>query len=62
MLSVKKVFYALLVTKMIKYCIFFPKVSTYKIDFDETECTYFMIKEEKVFDKYMEFGENLATI
>ena len=28
---------------------FFPK-----LDFDETEYLYFMIKEEKVFDKYME--------
>ena len=24
-----------------------------RIDFDETKCMFFMIKEEKVFDKYM---------
>ena len=24
------------------------------MDFDETECIYLMIKEEKVFDNYME--------
>ena len=36
-------------TKMIKnrpLYIFFPKLSAYKIDFDGTECIYFMIKEE----------------
>ena len=27
------------------FCIFFPKVSAYRIDFDETECMYSMIKE-----------------
>ena len=35
-------------------CIFFPKVSAHIIDFDETECVYFMGKEEKAFEKYME--------
>ena len=25
-------------------CIFIPKLSAYRIDFDETECMYFMIK------------------
>ena len=29
-------------------CIFFLKLSAYRIDFDETESIYFMIKEEKV--------------
>ena len=42
--------------------IFFPKVSAYKIDFDETEFMYFMIKEEKVFDKYMEIWEKVSNI
>ena len=43
-------------------CIFFPKVSAYRIDFGETECMYFMIKEEKVFDKYMEIWEKVSNI
>ena len=37
-------------------CIFFSKVNAHRIDFDETECMYFMIKEENVFDKYMEIN------
>ena len=43
-------------------CIFFPKVSAYKTDFDETECIYFMIKEEKVFDKYMEIWKKFNNM
>ena len=35
-------------------CISFPKLSAHQIDFDETQCMYFLIKEENVFDKYME--------
>ena len=27
--------------KIRPFCIFFPEVSAYKIDFDETECMYF---------------------
>ena len=52
-------------TKMIKnrpLYIFFPKVSANKIDFDGTECIYFMIKEENVFDKYMEILEKVSNI
>ena len=36
---------------------FFPK-----LDFDETEYLYFMIKEEKVFDKYMEIWDRVSNI
>ena len=43
------------------FCILFPKVSAYRIDFDENECMYFMIKEEKVFDKYMEMWEKVNS-
>ena len=32
------------------------------LDFDETECMYFMIKDEKVFDKYMESWEKFSNI
>ena len=37
----------------------FSKVSEYRIDFDETECKYFMIKEGKAFDIYI--NENFRT-
>ena len=33
-------------------------MSAYRIDFNETECMYFMIKE-KVSDKYMEIWEKV---
>ena len=35
-------------------------VGVYRIDFDETECMYFMIKQENVLDKFMEIWEKLA--
>ena len=38
------------------------KVSAYRTDFDETECIYFMIKEEKVFDKYMEIWKKFNNM
>ena len=47
-------------------CVFFPKMSAYRIDADESGCMHFMIKEEKVFDKYVEiwvqFIEKVKTI
>ena len=43
-------------------CKFFPKVSAYRRDLDETECIYFMVKEEKVFDKYIEIWEKISNI
>ena len=43
-------------------CIFFPKVSAYRINFDETECMYLMIKEEEVCDKYMEIWEKVSNM
>ena len=43
-------------------CIFFAKVSAYGINFDDFECMYFMIKEKKDFDKYMEILEKVSNI
>ena len=51
-----------LATKIIKkirlLCILFPKVSAYRIGFDENECVCLIIKEDKwlikVVDKYMD--------
>ena len=31
-------------------------------DFDKTKCMYFVIKDEKNFDKYMEIWENISNI
>ena len=39
--------------------IFFPKVSAYRIDFDETECMYFMLKKE-VIDNIWKFGKKFV--
>ena len=39
-------------------CTFFPKGSAYRIDFDEAECMYFMIKEENFLIKYGNLGKN----
>ena len=39
-------------------CILFPEMSIYKRYFDKTKCIYFMIKDEKLFDKYMTILEN----
>ena len=41
---------------------FFPKVRVYRIEFYETECMCFMIKEEIVFDIYMETWETVNNI
>ena len=35
-------------------CIFFPKMSAYRIDFDKTRCISFLIKNEKILGKYNE--------
>ena len=37
-------------------------MNAYRIDFDETNCMYFMIKEEKVFDKFMETWEKVSNM
>ena len=37
-------------------------MSAYRVDFDETKCMYFMIKEVKNFDKYMEIWEKVSNI
>ena len=45
-----------LVSKIIKknrpLCISFPEMSIYKRHFDKTKGRYFLIKDEKLFDKY----------
>ena len=43
-------------------CIFLPTKIAYGIDFEETECMYFMIKEEKLFVKSMNIWENINNV
>ena len=37
-------------------------MSIYKRYFDKTKCMYFMIKDEKFFDKYMKIWEKVSNI
>ena len=48
--------------KNIALCIFCPKMIIYRRDFDKTKYMYFLIKDEKLFDKYIEIWENVSTI
>ena len=43
-------------------CIFHPRMSVYKKDFDKTKCMYFVIKDESFFDKYNEIWEKVSNI
>ena len=43
-------------------CIFFPEMSKHKRYSDKTKFMYFMIKEEKNFDKYMTICEKVCII
>ena len=39
-----------------------PEMSIYKRYSDETKCMYFMIKDRKIFDKYVIIWENVSNI
>ena len=41
-------------------CIFFPEMSIYKRYSDKTKCMYFIIIDEKLFDKYMTIWEKTS--
>ena len=43
-------------------CIFCPKLSVYKRDFDKTKCIYFLIKDEHFFNKYNEIWDKVSNI
>ena len=34
----------------------------YRRDFDKTKCTYFLIKDENLFDEYNEIWEKVSNI
>ena len=40
--------------KIRSLCILHPEMSIYRRDFNKTKCMYFLIKEEKAFNKYNE--------
>ena len=48
--------------KIIPVCICCPKLSIFSRDFDKTKCIYFLIKEEKAFDKHNEIWEKVSNI
>ena len=54
---VNKVLNGLLVTKIINKGIRPLCISKYKRYSDKNRCMYFMIKDEKIFDKYMKIWE-----
>ena len=43
-------------------CIFLPKMSTYRRDFDKTKCMSFLIKDEKLLEKYNEIWKKVSSI
>ena len=44
------------------FCIFRPKMSIHKRYFDKTRCLYFLIKNEKLLEKYNEIWEKVSNI
>ena len=48
--------------KMRPLCIFRPKMSIYKRDFDKTRCMYYSIKDEILLEKYNEIWEKVSSI
>ena len=43
-------------------CIFFPKMSAYSKDFDETKSISFVIKDDELLEKYNEIWEKVKNI
>ena len=43
-------------------CIFLPKMSVYRRDFDKTKCMSFLIKDEKLLEKYNEICKKVSNI
>ena len=43
-------------------CIFLPKTSAYRRDFDKTKCISFLIKDEKLLEKYNEIWKKVSNI
>ena len=43
-------------------CIFFPEMSIFQRNSDKSKCMYFMMKDEKIFNKYMTIWEKKLAI
>ena len=43
-------------------CIFLQKMSAYKRDFDKTKCMSFLIKDEKLLEKYNDIWEKVRNV
>ena len=43
-------------------CIFFPEMSAYRMDFDETECMSFLIKDKEFLEKYNQIQEKPSNV
>ena len=63
---VKKDLNILLVTKILKkiktLCIFLPKMTAYRKDFDETKYISLLIKDDEFLEKYNEIWEKVQNI
>ena len=63
---VKKDLNILLVTKILKkiktLCIFLPKMTAYRKDFDETKYISFLIKDDEFLEKYNDIWEKVQNI
>ena len=63
---VKKDLNILLVTKILKkiktLCIFLPKMTAYRKDFDETKYISFLIKNDEFLEKYNDIWEKVQNI
>ena len=43
-------------------CIFLPKISAYRRDFDETKYISFLIKDDRLLEKYNKIWKALKTV
>ena len=43
-------------------CIFLPKISAYRRDFDKTKCMSVLINNEKLLEKYYEIWKKVSNI
>ena len=62
---VKKNLNVLLATQVLKdrtFCIFVPKIRTYRKDFDERKQKAFLIKDDELLKKYNEIWEKVKLV
>ena len=59
---VKKDLNILLAEKIRPLCIFLPKMSAYRKDFDETKYMSFLIKDDELLEKYYAIWEKIKVV